>query len=621
MMNYSKLGLKVGLEIHQQLDTNKLFCKCPSELVDEKGREVLRNLRPVASELGEFDQAAIMEAAKGLKFRYQSPGKSSCLVELDEEPPEGPNEKAVEVALKMALFMKAKVLDEIQFMRKIVIDGSNTAGFQRTSLLAVDGTLEVNDKEIGIPSICLEEDAARSIDEKDGVKTYRLDRLGIPLVEIVTSPVIESPEEAKTVAQTIGGLLRATRMVKRGLGTIREDVNISITKGARVEIKGVQDLRMLPEFVREEVQRQIRLLKAREVLRKREAEPDTNITDLTAAFKDTKNKIIAGNLKRGQGVYGIRLKGFGGTLRGKWGEAILGQEFASYAKTVGVSGIFHSDELPGYGITQKEINQVLKKLSLEKKDAFVMVSHNEDTAKNALEMVIKRALMALDGVPEETRNARLDSTTEYSRPISGRARMYPETDIPPYNIHEKRLEKLSQELPETPKQRVKRYLNDYELNREQSIQLFRKGYDLIFEEIADTYGNPSVVANTFLQSFPELEREGYEPSLIEESTLKEIFKGLSEDDFAKEGVPEILKYLSKGKNLDDALASAGIEEVDMVHVRDRIRTILDERHDFIKERGISALGPLMGVVMKEFRGKVDGKKLSNILKEELLKRV
>ncbi len=621
MMDYAKLGLRVGLEIHQQLDTKKLFCMCPSKLVDEKGREVVRNLRPTTSELGELDQAAIMEAAKGLKFKYQSPGKSSCLVELDEEPPKGPNEKAMEVALKMALLMKAKVLDEVQFMRKIVIDGSNTTGFQRTCLLAIDGTLEVNDKEIGIPSICLEEDAARSVDEKGGVKTYRLDRLGIPLIEIVTTPVIKSPQEARDVAQTIGGLLRATRMVKRGLGTIREDVNISITKGARVEIKGVQDLRMLPEYVREEVQRQVRLLKARETLRKREAEPDTDITDLSAIFKGTKNQIIAGNLKKGRGVYGVRLKGFDGTLRGKWGEAILGQEFASHAKVAGVAGIFHSDELPGYGINQREINKVVELLSVKKKDAFVMVSHREDTVRRALERVIERARTAIDGVPEETRDAQLDGTTVYSRPLSGGARMYPETDIPPYQIDDIILEKLGRELPETPEQRVKRYQKDYVLNREQTIQLFRKGYDLTFEDIADTHGNPGVVANTFLQTFPELEKEGFEPSLIDESILKELFKGLSQDEFAKEGIPEILKYLSEGKNLDEALKSAGIEDVDMVHVRDRIRDILEARHEFIKERGISALGPLMGVVMKEFRGKVDGKKLSNILKEELLKRV
>ncbi|MBS3782606.1 MAG: Glu-tRNA(Gln) amidotransferase GatDE subunit E, partial [Candidatus Thermoplasmatota archaeon] len=203
--DYDELGLKVGLEIHQQLDTKKLFCDCNSELVEEEGLEVIRDLRPTESELGEVDEAALMEAQKELKFRYQAPESSSCLVELDEEPPQGPDEEALDLALTMALYTESDIVDEIAFMRKIVIDGSNTTGFQRTALIATDGTLEVDGKQIGIPTMCLEEDAARSIEEKKDEKVYRLDRLGIPLVEIATDPDMTSPEEAKEVAQNIGG--------------------------------------------------------------------------------------------------------------------------------------------------------------------------------------------------------------------------------------------------------------------------------------------------------------------------------------------------------------------------------------------------------------------------------
>ncbi len=621
MMDYKELGLRVGLEVHQQLDTGKLFCKCPSELVEEEGNKVLRSLRATASEMGDIDAAAIIEAAKGHRFTYQQPEASSCLVELDEEPPGEPNEEAMDVALKMSLLMGSKVMDEIQFMRKIVIDGSNTTGFQRTALVAMDGTLEVNGKEIGIPTICLEEDAARNIDEGKKNKTYRLDRIGIPLVEIVTSPDMETPEEAREVAQTIGGLLRATRKVKRGLGTIREDVNISITKGSRVEIKGVQNLKMLPEYVKKEVVRQVNLLDIRDTLLSRGATVNPKIGDVKEIFKDTESSIIKNNLDSGKGVYVMKLKGFAGQLRGEEGEPLLGPELAAYAKTTGIRGIFHSDELPAYGITDEEVSKISKKLSLDKDDAFVLISESEERARSAAERVVERAKMALEGIPGETRNSQIDGSTVYLRPISGGARMYPETDVPPVRIEEDILDTLSEDLPETPEERIKRYQEDYGLNQQQSQQLFRKGYDIIFEEIADRYGDPGVVANTFLQTFSELEKDGYDPDEVEYQELRELFEKFSEDEFAKEGIPEILKGLAAGKSVDEALESSGIESVDTMDVRDMIIDILDEREGFINERGLSAMGPLMGVVMKELRGKADGEVVSNILKEELAKRL
>src|SRR6266705_2056864 len=235
-MDYRALGLKVGLEIHQQLATHKLFCEDASVLVDSPGgQRFRRRLRPTQSELGEIDAAAIEE---------------------DEEPPHPPNPEALDIALEIALLLEAKAASEVDFMRKIVIDGSNTSGFQRSALVALDGHLETNGKRIGVPTILLEEDAARKLGEAEGEVVYRLDRLGIPLVEIATSPDIETPEEAREVALAFGSLLRATRKVMRGIGTIREDLNVSIAGGARIEIKGVQELRMIATFVEKEVERQ-----------------------------------------------------------------------------------------------------------------------------------------------------------------------------------------------------------------------------------------------------------------------------------------------------------------------------------------------------------------------------
>ena len=238
--------MKAGLEVHQQLATGKLFCDCPSELSETVRGSFTRRLRPASGENRAVDAATAFQAARGLLFRYEI-AETSCLVEADEEPPHPLNPAALDAALTVALLVDARVVDEIEVMRKIVVDGSNTAGFQRTALIAVDGHLDLRGKRYSIASICLEEDAARKVRESAGELTYRLDRLGIPLIEVATGPEIASGAQAREVAEEIGALVRATRRARRGIGTIREDVNVSTEGGGRIEVKGVQDLWKIPE--------------------------------------------------------------------------------------------------------------------------------------------------------------------------------------------------------------------------------------------------------------------------------------------------------------------------------------------------------------------------------------
>lgn len=260
-MDYQKIGLKSGIEIHQQLETHKLFCNCPSILrKDEPDIEVKRKLYALAGETGKIDVAAAYEQSKKRQFVYQAYSDSTCLIELDEQPPHIINQEALRIAIQISLLLNAKILHVTQVMRKTVIDGSNTSGFQRTLLLAQDGYVEINNKKIGIQSICLEEDAARKIKETEHQTIFRLDRLGIPLVEIATSPDISSPEEAKQVALKLGEILRSCK-VKRGLGTIRQDVNMSIKNGPRIEIKGVQDPTLISKTIETEIERQQELMK------------------------------------------------------------------------------------------------------------------------------------------------------------------------------------------------------------------------------------------------------------------------------------------------------------------------------------------------------------------------
>ena len=203
--------VKIGLEMHQQLDTGKLFCRCPGKLSDKSDFEFTRVLRPVLSELGQVDRAALLEARRGRVARYIASRETSCAVEWDEEPPHRPDTEAVKIATQIIHLLNARPVAEVHFMRKILIDGSAVTGFQRTALIATNGEVD----GIEIPVVCLEEDAARQTGGK-----FNLDRLGIPLIEVATAPTIKSGEEAKQVARKIGTLLRMAK-VRRGLGTIR----------------------------------------------------------------------------------------------------------------------------------------------------------------------------------------------------------------------------------------------------------------------------------------------------------------------------------------------------------------------------------------------------------------
>lgn len=619
-MDYKKIGFKAGLEIHQQLDTHKLFCNCESIITDDTDYSFTRFLRPTQSELGDVDKAALAEAKRNRFFHYTASNRSTCLVEADEEPPHNVNPEAVDICLTVAVLTNAKIVDEIHFMRKIVIDGSNTGGFQRTGLVAVDGKID----DVGIQTIALEEDAARKLGEKGRIVHYGLDRLGIPLIEIATEPDIKNPRHAREVAERIGMLLQATGKVKRGLGTIRQDLNISIKNGARVEIKGVQSLSSISRVSEKEVYRQLGLIKIKETLNSRIKKTDLEnikIVDLTDLLRKTKSNVVQKLLKNNGCAMGFRLPGFNGLLKQE--DTRLGKELAVHARIVsGLGGIIHSDELPGYGITIEEVKNIHDFLKTNKDDAFVIAIGKKDKVEKALQAVIARAKTCLDGVPNEVRRALPDDTTEYMRPMPGAARMYPETDVPPIRITSKKIKEIKENLPELPEERYKRFIKQYHLNSEQVKQILSSGYSNDFEKFVKQFpGLKNVIIRTFLNTFSELEKENIDVSVLDEKTLSDVFSRLSQGKFSKEGVPDLLRYLIKNPeaDVDTAIKQIGLKAVDVDELQKIIRKIITERKDFVKQRGIDALGPLMGVVMKELRGKADGKIISEILRKEIEK--
>ena len=627
-VNYEKIGLKIGLEVHQQLDTSsKLFCNCRPELSkEEPAIKFLRRLRPTQSELGQIDPAAFFEFQKGVKIKYEASTETSCLVEMDEEPPHPLNVEAVNTVLTVALMMNAKPVDEIHVMRKTVIDGSNTTGFQRTCAVALDGKLQVGEKVIPIQHLSLEEDAARKTgDEEGNIIRYHIDRLGIPLIEVTTAPVIYSPNEAGEVALAIGSILRATGKVKRGLGTIRQDINVSITNGALIEIKGVQELELVPLAVEFEVQRQLNLLKIGEELRGngiKEDEIRAEFNEVTDVFKLTKSKVIRRALDNKQPVLAVRLPKFRDFLKRELLPGFrLGTEMADRGRFWGrVGGIFHTDEMPAYGVTPEEVHDLRAFVKAEEDDAVVFVADALENAQDALKAVVERAKEAIKGVPEETRAANPDGTTRYMRPKPGAARMYPETDIPQIQITQDHIQTIRSKLPELPEQKMSRLVSGYGLNQKLAKQILESQHAGLFETVTKESGvSPTIIAVFLTETLKALKRDGVRVDRISESQIKEIFKHVGSGSLMKESISDVVICLSKngGKTVQDAITALGLKAVSGDELDALVIKVLSENRNLVKERGEAGFGIIMGVLMKDLRGKVDAARVSKVLKEKL----
>ena len=609
-MDYKALGLVAGIEIHQQLDTGeKLFCHCPTTLreTSDHNGEFFRYLRATVSEMGEIDRAAQEEMKHDRRFHYFT-YDTTCLIENDEEPPAPLNNEALSICLTIAKMFGMTPVPQVHTMRKLVIDGSNTSGFQRTALVAFSGVLPNGAR---IETICLEEEAAQRV--KDEV--FSLDRLGIPLVEITTSPDMHTPEDVQAVAEYIGMVLRSTGKVKRGLGTIRQDVNISIAHGARVEIKGVQELDLIAEVVRREVMRQQNLLSIRDELKSRSAVAGSSAgVDVTALFKETKSTV----LKKAKKVHAVTLKGFAGLLG--WEiqpERRLGSEMSDYAKKCGVGGIFHTDELPAYGITAEEVTRLRSHMGAGEQDGVVLVAGaNEKQATCAMKQVILRAQLALSDrpVPEETRKMLESGSTAYMRPLPGAARMYPETDVLPILIDDERWESVT--IPELLTHKAERFVQAYGIEKNYAIQLASSEKLPLFDRAVQEGIKPKLAAFTILSTSTELRREGVDIRRIPDKAYLDTWHAVDTGKAAKEAIPEIFRLIAAGSSFTDALAkmAPAVTKADLEII---VKKIIADRADFVAQKGMASLGPLMGIVMAEVRGSVDGKIVSEILKKEI----
>ena len=668
------LKLRVGFEIHQQLATkSKLFCNCSYEEAKdyENSFVFVRKLRPTQSELGAFDPAAMFEFSKMHTVEYRAPPGSSCLVDADEEPPHEINPDALETALIFSLALHSKVMDEVHVMRKIVIDGSNTAGFQRTMLVASGGYLDVAGKRVGVQSICLEEDAAKLVGDEKGVRKFGLDRLGVPLVEIALEPVTGRPSEIMQVALTLGRLLRASKRVARGLGSIRQDINISVQDGHVVEVKGVQQLDQLVKVIEYEMERQYGLILIAQKLKennidiKKVGDRIENVSDILG--NRVSSRIVKKILEGGGRIIAIKVPGFAGMIGFEpYADIRLGRELGKLVKFYDIDGIFHSDELPNYGITEEDVVAVKQRLQMNGSDAFVILGGPNDKIKFASEAIIRRLKAAVNGVPAETRAATPDGKTVFLRPRPGIARMYPETDILPIAIPDSILASLSGKVPRQWDEIVDSLSKKYNLNKRQASQIFDSDYLNMFEEIAnETKIEPTFIAAKLTEDLTSLQRQGLDASLLTIKDIKDVFKELDKGSIPKEAVimlfeeqikasirtkkcenckigtmrPELRKMTGQlrsykcdscGKrdivsivneraNISEAIKAIGASSITDEELSRGLDRIISSNMAIIKEKGMNALSTLMGRAMAEYRGKAGGQKVNAMLKDKVSK--
>ena len=532
------------------------------------------------------------------------------------------------IALIISSTLKSSIFSEIYPMRKTVIDGSNTTGFQRTMLISHGGFFNVGKLKIGVQSICLEEDAAKILGDKGSVRKYGLERLGVPLVEIATDPFEVDLEQIKEIALALGRILRSTKKVKRGLGSIRQDVNVSIKGGGVViEVKGVQQLDQLEKVVEYEAKRQDGLLKiSKKFQEKNWVFSNDDKKDITEIFSKCKSKIIQNAIKKDQKIFAISFRNmakiFGYT---PYDGIRLGKDVAELVRFFGIGGVFHSDELPNYGVEVIDINNLEKSLKIDENDAFLILAAPKEKMNIIINQIILRLEYIRDkGIPTDTRLATQVGETKFLRPRPGAARMYPETDIPPILITKEELDEARENIPKSWDESIKELEIKYKINPQLAEQIFDSRYSELFEKIVEeTKCNSTFVASILCSSITKLERSGLKSSLLKNKDIIKAFQLLEEGKIAKESIEIIFESIMLGESssVEEALKNTSIESIDETKLNKIIEEIIEKNQEIIIKQKERAIGPLMGIAMKELRGKASGEMINIILLKNIKKKL
>ena len=611
--DYEKTGFKSGLEIHQQLLTEKkLFCRCPAGFYSDKyDAQILRHMRPTLSELGEYDGTALMEFKTKKNIIYRINRETVCTYEMDDTPPFLINDEALDIALEIGLLFGCNLVDELHIARKQYLDGSIPTGFQRTAIFALDGKVPYKKRVIDIVQMSIEEDSCREVSDAGHNRVYLTDRLGMPLIETVTAPQMKTPQEVADVARILSKVARSSNKVRRGIGAAREDVNVSVSGGTRIEIKGVSKITAIPLLTYNEAMRQWNLLKLREELKKRGVTEDTfesSSADVTKLLRTTHFLPIKEAVNGGSVVKAVLLKGFKDLLNWQTQtDTYFSKEISDRVRVIAclttIPNIVHSDA-KGATLSSHEWNDVGKAVSCAQEDAIVVVWGSKEDTNTAVNEIITRAKEATIGIPSETRQALRDGTNGFERILPGADRMYPDTDLPPKEITEEHILRLKKNLNESFWIREKWY-NELGIPADTVEELSVSKFGALFKKLVKEMNVDPTLAAVVLIQFPKrLKKEGTDISTLTEETLEDIFRAYRDGLLSRDGILTVLrKSILKGKFYPELLPPpCTLARLDSV-IKEKAKEI--EKIKLFKKENIRKV--LLGAVMNELRLIIDGK--------------
>ncbi len=619
--DYQRIGFKSGLEVHQQLySETKLFSRAKAGIYShEYNAEILRHMRPTLSELGEYDGTALMEFKTKKNIIYRINYDTVSTYEMDDTPPFKINDTALDTAIEISLLLDAKVVDEVHIARKQYLDGSIPTGFQRTAIVCVGGKLKYKDRDINLIQMSIEEDSCREESDKGHERIYLTDRLGMPLIETVTEPEMKTPQEVAEVNQIIREINRSTGKVRTGIGAGRQDVNVSVTGGTRIEIKGVPRIVMIPRLTYNEAMRQYRLLQLKEELERRGITEDTfkaDYNDITKLLKKTNFTPVQNALEKGHSVNAVLLKGYKGLMNWQTQtDTYFSKEVSDRVRVIAclttLPNIIHSDS-PMENIATSEWRKIKESIGATSDDVVVLVWGNEEDVEMASKEIIIRAKEATIGIPSETRQALEDGTNGFERILPGPERMYPDTDLPPIEITGERLERIKARRPEKVWLREAWYreigvpediINDLKIS---------KYADYFKDAVKNKKADPKIAAELIIKHPKTLKRQGYDVSIINKDAFTNILNALNNREIVKDGVFLALKNSVELRKCDKSVLPP-------VFNPDKINYVVQEAISEVNQKEIRKPEHkpklITGTAMYKMRGSANGSDVNNLVKK------
>jgi glutamyl-tRNA(Gln) amidotransferase subunit E len=645
-IDYAEVGLRVGLEVHQQLLTErKMFCKCPAGLyTEEHDGSVLRHMRPTLSELGEYDGTALMEFKTRKNIVYLLNKANMCTYEMDDTPPFLCNPQALDIAIEQCLMLGCDIIDEVHIARKQYLDGSIPTGFQRTAIVGVNGRIPFRGREISVTQVSVEEDSCREVLDKGHLIVWRTDRLGMPLIETVTGPDLRTPEEVEEAILLVGRVCRSTGHVRTGMGASRQDVNVSVRGGKRVEIKGVPKASWARRLVHGEAIRQVNLLKLRDELHARGFKKPEDILvehrEVTGIFRDSPLHFLSesvweesfrhsrgASLQRGKGEFqlrAVRLPGMGGLL--SWPtqpDLTFAHELRGRVRVIAGLDLepilIHTDHWPDIDVRSKEQRDLKRRMRCGPNDVVVVVWGAEQDTLTAVEEIRLRFADAVLGIPNETRQPFEDGSTNFERILPGPDRMYPDTDSPPQRVTRERVEALEAPLPDPPWIREARYLNAGIPLSTIHYLIRKNGAALVDDLERTTDASLRRLGLFFGERLKGMRRAGIAVDSISRDSWRELFEYFVRVPVIWEVRENLVRWLAKGseQSLEEFVTGEGYGQAPegwQTRVKKLARERTPIRPDGTQEQRERCV---LGMAMRGLYGRVLATEVAAVIRSEL----